>query len=112
MNKRSGFVYVVHTYWHKHNMNVYKIGRTGDFGKRFKQLERSAPTQELTIVHVVKTTDAILLESALHQLFSSDCVKGEWFCLSEEQVLDIRMLGDGRTMAMIMDVTEDYQYER
>jgi hypothetical protein len=73
----SGVVYILHFREHK----AVKIGLTGDFEKRSKDLIKCFG--EYTIIDIIDTQECFALESSLHEKFSNYRI-----CLSE---------GGGRT---------------
>jgi hypothetical protein len=77
---------------------LYKIGVSKNSKKRIKQLQTGCPYQ-LTIANVYKTVQPYKIESILHSGFVAkkfsptfledfDMLKGEWFTLTLQDVLD------------------------
>lgn len=85
----AGYVYLIQsptTYW--------KIGRTSDPNDRIKTFNVKLPF-EVNYKHLIKTSDMYTLESNLHIKYASKRVEGEWFALTEDDVIEIcNMKGD------------------
>lgn len=64
----------------------YKLGRTGDVERRKKTLEQIS-LRSLELVAVERVRDAIVEETRLHKIFADKRRVGEWFELSEAEVL-------------------------
>lgn len=62
--------------------SLYKIGVSGNFARRFKDLAASSPLPLLTVKYA-RCDNPHLLESRLHDLFASRLFKNEWFSLEE-----------------------------
>ena len=76
---RQGIVYVIRA----ENTNQFKIGRTTDFQRRFKQLQ-SMNNQHLLVFKLIKCYDAIQTETNLHHKFKHYRRSGsEWFELPQ-----------------------------
>lgn len=72
---RQGIVYVIQA----QNTNQFKIGRTTNFHRRFKQLQ-SMNNQQLLIFKLINCYDAIATETSLHHKFKHFRRPGsEWF---------------------------------
>lgn len=74
-----GFVYLMKS------GDLYKIGRSKDPDKRFKQLQYTEPVPE-EIVHLIESDACRKLESGLHHVFCDKRVDGEWFSLEDGDV--------------------------
>lgn len=85
----AGYVYLIQsptTYW--------KIGRTSNPNDRMKTFNVKLP-YEVSYKHLIKTSDMYTLESNLHIKYASRRVEGEWFALTEDDVIEIcNMKGD------------------
>ena len=69
-------------------IDLYKIGRASDLGKRFKRIRSMNPYAEL--VCASQKVD----EAYLHLLYADYRQEGEWFKLSLDQVLAVKgMMG-------------------
>lgn len=66
----------------------YKIGITENFKDRLGQLQTSSPLK-IEPVELYEFEDARLVERVLHQRFASQRTSGEWFSLSEGDLMDI-----------------------
>lgn len=71
-----------------HSMGKYKIGVADDVDKRVKGLLTGNPAG-IDIITSVKTTSARSLEAYIHMLYKDLQHSGEWFSLTEVDVLDI-----------------------
>jgi hypothetical protein len=67
----------------------YKIGKSSDLLWRVASLQAANPIP-IEIEHVIYTEQNAAVELALHRIFSSKRVRGEWFSLSQEDVEAIR----------------------
>ena len=77
-----------HVYLLKHD-NVYKIGKSIDASKRYKDIKIQMPhkTEE---IHVIKTDDPSGIEAYWHNRFKDKRLEGEWFKLSAYDVKAFR----------------------
>lgn len=73
-----------HVYLLKHG-NEYKIGRSADPTRRYKEIRVQMPldTEE---VHLIETDDTTGIEAYWHKRFSEKRLNGEWFRLSAHDV--------------------------
>lgn len=73
-----------HVYLLKHG-NEYKIGRSTDPTRRYKEIRVQMPlnTEE---VHLIETDDTVGIEAYWHRRFSEKRLNGEWFRLSAHDV--------------------------
>lgn len=73
-----------HVYLLKHD-KVYRIGRSIDASKRYKEIKIQMPhkTEE---IHVIKTDDPSGIEAYWHNRFKDKRLEGEWFKLSAYDV--------------------------
>jgi hypothetical protein len=78
-NEEIGHVYLL-----KHD-KVYKIGKSIDVSKRYKDIKVQMPhkTEE---IHVIKTDDPSGIEAYWHNRFKDKRLEGEWFKLSVQDV--------------------------
>ena len=79
VNEEIGHVYLL-----KHD-NVYKIGKSIDASKRYKDIKIQMPhkTEE---IHVIRTDDPSGIEAYWHNRFKDKRLEGEWFKLSAYDV--------------------------
>lgn len=84
--ERGGFVYLVRS-----ASGFYKIGRTVDPDDRIASFRLTLPF-EVEYEHLIQTDDMRGLEKELHRRFSAKRVRGEWFDLSESDVIYIKSL--------------------
>lgn len=77
----KGFVYLIKYA----DSNLYKIGLSKNPSERLKQLQ-SAISEKLTLLHTIKTSDMMELESYFHQMFAASRARSEWFELSNDDV--------------------------
>lgn len=73
-----------HVYLLKHG-SEYKIGRSTDPTRRYKEIRVQMPldTEE---IHVIETDDTVGIEAYWHHRFSEKRLNGEWFRLSAHDV--------------------------
>ena len=70
----------------------YKIGRTRkDPKERVKQLQTSS-SEKLNLIFQFETSNELLMERMLHMHFHNTRKMGEWFVLTDEQVLGFSKL--------------------
>jgi hypothetical protein len=81
---RSGYVYLIKG----ETGERYKIGRSKNPDSRFKQLKLSS-SEELLLVHTIKTSNMVKLEEDLHKKYGSKKVHTEWFDLSKNDLSEI-----------------------
>lgn len=72
---------------------TFKIGRTGNLKNRFAAISGGNPFKPY-IVHVFYTQRNDLLESELHRQFAGKRTHGEWFQLSDEDVISVIEAGE------------------
>lgn len=79
-----GYVYLI-----KSNTGHYKIGKSVNPQKRMKEFVSSNVILpiEFTLEHQIETDDYHRLESTLHNSFSEKRFRGEWFELTDEEVM-------------------------
>tara|TARA_R100000278_G_scaffold40193_3_gene35434 strand:+ start:11309 stop:11749 length:441 start_codon:yes stop_codon:yes gene_type:complete len=65
--------------------NSYKIGYTTNFNKRIKNYKTHNPN--IKTLCVIESSNSFELESYLHNRFENKNIDGEWFDLTEEEVL-------------------------
>lgn len=83
MKYQDAFVYLI-----KNELtNHYKIGVAVDIQSRLKNLQ-SGSSSKLSVVKAVKSTQAYALERELHIKFKHRRLEGEWFNLSETDLLE------------------------
>lgn len=68
----------------------HKIGRTDNPHRRLSQLDKGPEPAKL--VHIIPTTDAGWLETAMHRAFMPKRYRGEWFRLTAADVETIRQI--------------------
>jgi hypothetical protein len=79
----SGFIYLAQaatTQW-------FKIGMSKTPYKRLSSLQTGSPL-EVTLIHRIFTLDMPALEKALHEYYNAYWLRGEWFNLPQECVLE------------------------
>lgn len=74
------------TYIFKDNSGFYKIGKSKKVEERLKSLQTGNPT--ISIIASYKGD----FENELHRIYSRQKVKGEWFCLSKQDLDNIRKM--------------------
>lgn len=78
IDRINGCVYFLYS----PNDNLVKIGKTTNLKERIKSHKTSLPNAKL--LGYINTQTPYDLEADLHDRFSGDCVKGEWFEYSKE----------------------------
>lgn len=63
------------------NDGRYKIGTSYHPKKRIKQLQ-TGNSDQIDLMNVYESTNALIIETTLHNMFSYGRKKGEWFDLS------------------------------
>jgi hypothetical protein len=66
-------------------LNSYKIGYTTNFNKRIKVYKTHNPN--IKTICLIESNNSFEFESYLHNRFKNKNVNGEWFDLTEEEVL-------------------------
>lgn len=93
------FVFVSETEHNQHSQNnnisgevyllqsdkYYKIGKTTNFEKRFRDIKLQLPAKVICI-HRINTNNINMLESHWHKYFKNKRKNGEWFELSRNDV--------------------------
>lgn len=83
-HKEAGYIYCLHD-----QQGHYKLGRSKYLDKRIKQLS-TLPPFDIELIHSLQVLFADKYESALHEHFASQRLRGEWFRLSAEDIESIR----------------------
>ena len=81
----EGYVYLIKEIEYS---DLYKIGRTNDPATRSSYVDLKTPGKT-EIIAILKSDDDRRLESDLHATYGSNRKQGEWFELTDSQVLDI-----------------------
>lgn len=81
-----GYVYLIGEI---NDENKYKIGSTkcSDINKRLKQLQ-TGNSNQLIIKSYYETNKPFKLETMLHNKFKNNNVIGEWFEMTEKDIID------------------------
>jgi hypothetical protein len=82
----SGFVYLVRS-----DRGYYKIGKTKNPKSRQKTFGLQLPF-EIEFVHLIESNAYHWAEEQLHRRFAAKRVQGEWFALSDDDVVRIKSL--------------------
>lgn len=81
-NYRSGYVYLL-----KAENGLYKIGRSRTPDVRIRDITKAVAPFDIKIIHTAFYPDCYKAESDLHKLFREKRRRGEWFELSNEEVM-------------------------
>lgn len=81
---KAGFVYVIFVE-DTAGKRIFKIGMTEFFGPRMQSHQCSSPF-DVRVACAFYVGNMRREEAYLHEVFSSKCVRGEWFDLSDEDV--------------------------
>lgn len=84
---KRGFVYILF------GNGYYKIGKAKEIDRRVSQISPQLPF-EVKLIGFIETDDALALESFYHEKYKDKRVNGEWFMLSDEDVISI--LGENK----------------
>lgn len=82
------FIYIIES------ANLYKIGFARNLDGRINVIKTSSP-HEVKLIYLIPLTSEIehkKVENALHKMFESSHIKGEWFNLSMGDIAKIRSL--------------------
>ena len=93
-NGTSGYIYVVKF---SDDIELYKIGKCGDFHKRLSGLMTSNPFIKPILFQRVKNSRSC--ELSLHKRFRSKRESGEWFRLTMENLAYVRRFLDSNCPA-------------
>ena len=81
---KTGFVYLL-----KGENGLYKIGRSKVPDVRINTITKAIAPFDIKTVHTAFYPDCYKAESDLHKLFANKRVRGEWFELSNEDIVAI-----------------------
>ena len=87
IKEKAGYVYIIQS------GAFYKIGKALNVKARLKGLQCGNPLP-LKLILSIKTESPFGLEGSLHYKYRSQRGLGEWFTLSDEDLLEIQAIGD------------------
>ncbi len=64
---------------------LFKIGKTTDLRYRAEQLQTASPF-DFHLAHTIYSEDYAAIEMAMHRIFATRRVRGEWFALSQADI--------------------------
>lgn len=82
-NGKTSFVYLLHSV----SLNAYKIGRAQNPYRRLKTFKTALP--DITLRHLIPVLVDSDCEKMLQNYYSDNHWQGEWYRLSDEEVLEI-----------------------
>lgn len=85
---QKGWIYVIHAV----NLGLFKIGCSKNPEARLSQLIKSQIPSELVLVHQSKSDSMYTDEKTIHKLYIDQQVSGEWFRLTDEDLIQIKAL--------------------
>lgn len=101
-----GYIYLINEL----GTNNYKIGVTkGNIEKRKKPLQ-TGNSDELFLTRKFQTENPYKLEKFLHRYYHKEHKNGEWFILSDEQVLDFINICEKYTETITVLISENPFY--
>lgn len=83
INDKSGYVYLITS-----EVGRTKIGYARNPKSRFKDIDVASPV-EVNLRFTCRVQNAASVEKMLHEKHSHKKIKGEWFLLSEEDLIEI-----------------------
>jgi len=86
--RTRNFIYIIES------ANLYKIGFTTNIEARIQVIKTSSP-HEVKLIYIIPIPMEIehkKVENALHKMFESSHMKGEWFNLSLKDIAKIKSL--------------------
>jgi hypothetical protein len=69
----------------------YKIGRSNSILDRIRVMEIGNP-YKLELVFFARTDKDLEVEKMLHKTFEHKRIKGEWFCLSDSDIMEFERI--------------------
>jgi len=93
-----------YVYFLRADNGLFKIGMTKELNKRIKQLGIQLP-YELQLVHAIGTDERCHVEEYFHLRFAQKRVRGEWFALTDSDIVDIQRIKYILTCGISEDTT-------
>ena len=103
-----GFVYLIN----EEGTDNYKIGITRSKNeKRRKKTLQTGNSQKLNTIYAFKTEYPYRLETMLHTFYANKRGNGEWFQLSDNEVMSFMSLCENFTNNIKLLIKENHYYQ-
>lgn len=86
---KDGCIYIVNA----RGTSLYKIGYASNVGERMHSMRTDSPL-ELDVIAVIPAREPRKMESRLHRKYEKKRVRGEWFNLSNDDVVELSTVKD------------------
>ena len=102
----AGFNYVYLISGTHNGITRYKIGKANNVDDRVKMFNIKVPF-DIDLIRTFKVKDALSFESKLHKEYHHKRLSGEWFDLSEKDIMEISTIGMKKESEDIMLLTKE-----